>query len=95
MTAQESHPDGESDQTDGDDQEDAHEPVELALERRPPMLPRSQAPGDATELGPRARGHDHAFAPTSDDARSGVCDRMAAGKGRVVGVHLDPAFLGQ
>src|SRR6185436_16230135 len=71
MSAKESQADGDGDQPGGDDDEDAHEAVELALQWRAPAFRLSQTPGDPTELCREARRGDDPLTATADDRRSG------------------------
>jgi len=74
MPADEADTRGECDQRDRDDKQDAHEAVELALERAAPSLSRRQRAGNPAELRVAGRCHHYSFAAAADDAGAGVGD---------------------
>ena len=83
------------DETDGDDQEDPNEAIELALQRGPASIGGTQGAGDQAELAVRPGGDDDAFAPPEDDARPGVGDRPPVGQRRVDRIRARGGFLRQ
>ncbi len=94
MAAQEANACSEGNESRGDHEQDAHEAVELALQRAAAPLTRGQRAGNAPEFGSAADRHDDCFATATDDTRAGVGDGVAARERCFSRIGLDPARLG-
>ena len=95
IAAHDAQAEGDGDEPDGDDEQDLDQPIELQLERGASAFVALEALGDDPDLAGCAGGHDDAFSPAGDDARSRIGDRMALVEGRIRAVRRDRAGLGQ
>ena len=76
--------------------EDAAEPIEILLQRRPAGLHRVHQAGDAAELGVHARGHHHALPASASHQRAGVGHVALVGDRQIrVGEHAGHLLHGQ
>ena len=91
VAAQEAEAGREGDERERDDEQDPDQPVELALERRPPPLARGEAARDLPELGRPPDRDDDALAAATDDARPRVGHGSPAGERRVGRIGRRPA----